>query len=103
MRKTNYIVAANKGVKGPPKTNGEKKADQMANSVEAMKLDDTPRSRSKNLDVLAEFGKKKAKNAANFVVIGRPLLNPLQIHTLINIRSRRCGQKYINGPSSLRS
>jgi hypothetical protein len=36
-----------------------------------MRIDDTPRATSKNLDVLAEFEKKKAKNAANFVVIGR--------------------------------
>lgn len=35
-----------------------------------MKIDDTPRASSKNLDVLAEFEKKKSKNAANFVVIG---------------------------------
>lgn len=35
-----------------------------------MKIDDTPRAKSKNLDVLAEFEKTKAKNAANFVVIG---------------------------------
>ncbi|RDW85578.1 hypothetical protein BP5796_03903 [Coleophoma crateriformis] len=53
-----------------PKTNGEKKADQIASGVEAMKLDDTPRAKSKNLDVLAEYEKAKTKNAANFVVIG---------------------------------
>ena len=35
-----------------------------------MKVDDTPRARSKNLDVLTEYEKSKAKNAANFVVIG---------------------------------
>ncbi|CZT43313.1 related to elongation factor 1-alpha [Rhynchosporium secalis] len=58
------------GSKGPPKTNNEKKADQIANGVEAIKLDDTPRARSKNLDVLSEFEKAKSKNAANFVVIG---------------------------------
>jgi elongation factor 1 alpha-like protein len=46
------------------------KADQIANGVEAMKLDDTPRAKSKNLDVLKEFEKVVAKNAANFVVIG---------------------------------
>jgi elongation factor 1 alpha-like protein len=40
-----------------------------------MKMDDTPRAKSKNLDVLAEFEKAKAKNAANFVVIGM-LLSP---------------------------
>jgi len=33
-------------------------------------LDDTPRARSKNLDVLSEFEKAEKKNAANFVVIG---------------------------------
>lgn len=35
-----------------------------------MKMDDTPKAKSKNLDVLAEYEKAKAKNAANFVVIG---------------------------------
>jgi elongation factor 1 alpha-like protein len=38
--------------------------------VEALKMDDTPRAKSKNLDVLAEFEKAETKNAANFVVIG---------------------------------
>ncbi|KAF4630904.1 hypothetical protein G7Y89_g7238 [Cudoniella acicularis] len=37
--------AAGKGGKGPPKTNGEKRADQIAGGVEAMKLDDTPRAK----------------------------------------------------------
>ncbi|TVY15557.1 HBS1-like protein [Lachnellula arida] len=62
--------AANKSSKGPVKTNGEKRADQIAQGVEAMKVDDTPRAKSKNLDVLAEYEKAKTKNAANFVVIG---------------------------------
>ncbi len=39
-----------------------------------MKIDDTPRAKSKNLNVLAEYEKKKSKNAANFVVIGMTLL-----------------------------
>jgi elongation factor 1 alpha-like protein len=38
-----------------------------------MKMDDTPRARSKNLDVRAEFEKAEKKNAANFVVIGLSL------------------------------
>lgn len=63
--------AAAKKDKPPAKTSNEKKADQIASGVEAMRMDDTPRATSKNLDVLAEFEKKKAKNAANFVVIGR--------------------------------
>lgn len=56
--------------KAPPKTNGEKKADQIANGVESMKIDDTPRATSKNLDVLKEYEQARGKNAANFVVIG---------------------------------
>lgn len=68
---TNRLMgAAAKKDKLPAKTSNEKKADQIANGLEAMRLDDTPRATSKNLDVLAEFEKKKAKNAANFVVIG---------------------------------
>ncbi|TVY53590.1 HBS1-like protein, partial [Lachnellula suecica] len=55
---------------GLTKTNGEKRADQIAQGVEAVKLDDTPKAKSKNLDVLAEYEKAKKKNAANFVVIG---------------------------------
>lgn len=55
---------------GPPKTKNENRANQIASGVEAMKLDDTPRAKSKNLDVLKEFEKAKSKNAANFVVIG---------------------------------
>lgn len=67
--------AAAKKDKPPAKTSNEKKADQIANGVEAMRIDDTPRATSKNLDVLAEFEKKKAKNAANFVVIGKSFAN----------------------------
>ena len=40
-----------------------------------MRVDDTPKAKSKNLDVLAEFERRKAKNAANFVVIGMPLFS----------------------------
>lgn len=64
------MIANAKGSKGSSKTKGEKKAAQIADGVEAMRLDNTPKSRSKNLDVLAEFEKTKSKNAANFVVIG---------------------------------
>lgn len=41
--------------------------------MEALKVDNTPRATSKNLDVLLEFEKKKIKNQANFVVIGEIL------------------------------
>lgn len=67
---TNNVAALSKSVKTPSKTAAEKKADQISNGVEAMKIDDSPRATSKNLDVLAEYEKTKAKNSANFVVIG---------------------------------
>jgi elongation factor 1 alpha-like protein len=65
-----YLVATSKAGKGPPKTAGEKRMDQVAAAVESMKVDDTPRATSKNLDVLAEYKKRKSKTALNFVVIG---------------------------------
>lgn len=34
-------------------------------------IEDAPRAKSKNLNVMAEFEKSKRKNAANFVVIGQ--------------------------------
>ena len=36
-----------------------------------MKVDDTPKARSKNLDVLKEWEMAEKKNEANFVVIGK--------------------------------
>lgn len=35
-----------------------------------MTLDDAPKTKSKNLNVAAEFERSKKKNAASFVVIG---------------------------------
>ncbi|EXJ54331.1 elongation factor 1-alpha [Cladophialophora yegresii CBS 114405] len=40
------------------------------NGVQALSIQDTPKIKSKNIDVLAEYKKTKRKNAANFVVIG---------------------------------
>ena len=68
------MVASGNGGKGPPKTHAEKKAEQISNGVAAFKIDDTPRARSKNLDVLKEWGRAEKKNEANFVVIGMPTL-----------------------------
>jgi hypothetical protein len=71
-------VTAPESTKGnATKTSSEKKTDQITNSVETMKIDDSPKAASKNLDVLAEFKKSTTKNAANFVVIGiyPPLYN----------------------------
>lgn len=35
-----------------------------------MTLDDVPKTKTKNLNVAAEFERSKTKNAASFVVIG---------------------------------
>lgn len=98
---TNYVAAAAKSAKGPPKTSGEKKADQIANGVEAMKIDDTPTAKSKNLDVLAEYKKSKAKNAANFVVIGKSRSLTWRLK-LSKSRPCRCREKYVNGTVTVR-
>ncbi|KAL8782750.1 MAG: hypothetical protein Q9213_005128 [Squamulea squamosa] len=63
-----------KGAKATKKaaqpTEEENTTDGLSASVEAVKIDDGPKTRSKNLNVLAEFERSKAKNAANLVVIG---------------------------------
>lgn len=75
-------AAGAKKDKLPAKTKNEAKADQIANGVESMKIDDTPRATSKNLDVLAEHAKKDAKHAANFVVIGKLSLRTMFARTI---------------------
>lgn len=52
-----------------------------------MKIDDTPRATSKNLDVLAEHAKKDAKHAANFVVIGKTMLSELMFRTKLTVQA----------------
>ncbi|MCJ1351054.1 MAG: Hsp70 suppressor, GTPase facilitates ribosomal subunit dissociation [Icmadophila ericetorum] len=60
-----------KGQKGSTKsTTGDKGVNGLTNGVKAVSVDDTPKAKSKNLDVAAEYNKSKRKNAANFVVIG---------------------------------
>ena len=55
---------------GPKQANAEKAAASLANGVNALSVDESSRAKSKNLDVLAEYEKTKAKGNANFVVIG---------------------------------
>jgi len=45
--------------------------DSVANDVKALKIDDTPLPKSKNLDVLNEFERIKSKKTASFVVVGK--------------------------------
>ena len=48
----------------------DKKIHGLTNGINKVALDDTPKARSKNLDVLKEYEKSDKKKAANFVVIG---------------------------------
>ncbi len=43
---------------------------EIANGVSNLSVEDSPKPKSKGLDVLTEYEKSKVKNAANFVVIG---------------------------------
>ncbi|KAF3018497.1 Hsp70 suppressor, GTPase facilitates ribosomal subunit dissociation [Neopestalotiopsis sp. 37M] len=52
------------------KKGGDDKVDQTADGIKAIKLDDTPLPKSKNLDVLGEYEKSKSKKSASFVVVG---------------------------------
>ncbi|KAJ1338329.1 elongation factor 1 alpha-like protein [Microdochium nivale] len=56
------LAAATNKKKGP--------ADGAADSLKTLKVDDTPLPKSKNLDVLGEYEKSKAKKSASFVVVG---------------------------------
>lgn len=42
----------------------------VTDEINKVAIEDAPRAKSKNLDVVAEFKNSKRKNAANFVVIG---------------------------------
>ena len=66
-------------------------------------INDSPRTKSKNLDVIKEYKSSKKKNAANLVVIGR-LFRCTRSSTTANLkRPCRCWKKHSNGPFTLRS
>jgi len=44
----------------------------LSNGLQSLSVEEPVTTRSKNLDVLAEYKKIKRKSAANFVVIGTP-------------------------------
>ena len=66
-------AAGKKTVTATPakKKGGGGDAASVANDVKALKIDDTPLPRSKNLNVLSEFEKSKSKKTASFVVVGK--------------------------------
>lgn len=61
---------------GPkPKPNQAKKAPahKLADNMEKLTVEEAPKVKSKNLDVVKEFEKSNMKRMANFVVIGKRL------------------------------
>lgn len=42
----------------------------VTDGISKVAIEDAPRAKSKNLDVVAEYERSRRKNAANFVVIG---------------------------------
>lgn len=66
------------------KKGGGSGADAAANDLKALKVDDTPLPRSKNLNVLAEYEKSKGKKTASFVVVGKSNSTQLvEAHSLL--------------------
>lgn len=70
------IFRANKGTVGQSQNKKKEPApkpkpkDTVVQGVAALKIDETPKVKSKNIDVVAEYEKTPSKNAANFVVVG---------------------------------
>jgi hypothetical protein len=79
----------------------DKSVNGITNSVAKTTIDESPRAKSKNLDVVAEYTKASKKNAVNFVVIGRDIYNRFQRPNLTIGRPRRCWQKHPHGPATV--
>jgi elongation factor 1 alpha-like protein len=78
------LIVDTAGKKTDAPASAKKKAagvDAVAHDVRAIKIDDTPLPKSKNLNVLTEYEKSKSKKTASFVVVGesiRMLSKPCQ-------------------------
>lgn len=51
-------------------SNEEKATNEVTSRTQAMTLEDSSKSKTKKLDVLAEYSKEQRKQVASFVVIG---------------------------------
>ena len=66
--------AGSKLSKGPTQaTHDDKPLNGVTHKINDLVLNDVPKAKSKNLDVLAEYDMSKSKKTANFVVIGDEL------------------------------
>ena len=66
---TSVRLPVNNGPKAAAQPPKKPKAD-LSNGVNNLSIQEPVKVKSKNIDVIAEYGKVKRKNAANFVVIG---------------------------------
>ncbi|KAL2404080.1 HBS1-like protein [Exophiala dermatitidis] len=69
-RAQNPKAATAAAAKPKPKEPAAKPKSTLANGVQQMTVQETPKVKSKNIDVVSEYKKVKRKKAANFVVIG---------------------------------
>jgi hypothetical protein len=67
-----FIVTKSEHGLGPKAKLAQKKAnlDKLAGSVDKLTVEETPKVKSKNLNVVEEFERSGMKQMANFVVIG---------------------------------
>lgn len=69
-----HVTAGSKKISSQAqKKNGgsDGKNGNITEGIKGVTIDDTPLPKSKNLDVLKEFEKAKAKKSASFVVVGK--------------------------------
>lgn len=59
------------GTKSKSGQSKKNNGDKLAESIEKLAVEETPRIKSKNLNVVEEFEKSGMKRMANFVVIGK--------------------------------
>lgn len=90
---------------GPSKNKAaqkKKNGDKLADSVDKLSVENTPKVKSKNLNVVEEFKKSGMKRMANFVVIGELKDSIARRCTHID-RTRGSWQEYTHGSLALRS
>ena len=66
---TSIRLPVNSGPKPAAQATKKPKVD-LSNGVNNLSVQEPVKLKSKSIDVIAEYGKVKRKNAANFVVIG---------------------------------
>ena len=82
--------------------NSDRSTNGITNGINNLLVDQRPRARSKNLDVLAEYEKKDRKNTANFVVIGAHprYCDLVTMFSLMSLRPRGSREEHAHGTTS---